>query len=470
MGSQLFNSHGSFTWTCPPDVFVVQVEVWGSGGTGGGASFGITTFGGGGGGGGAYAKRIAASVVPGNTYAVVVGQQGSTTPSSFGTGVCVADYGRNGGNASGGVNGAGGAGGRAVNSIGDITVNGAAGATPTIYESGPDVWDGGNGGASAGGAAGGTGGTYSAIQTAGAAPGGGGGAGSNTGGAVYSSGAPGGDGQVLITWYDPIYGTTSCSTGVASSDSGWAAMLGAVAGAARISESYDGGNFTAQVADEVTISSSVAGTVTIYGTVNCSVSVRSYAQAPNLAAFQYYLDLFTSEYRASTRLLAWANANIQLFQDVLFCIRELMSAWDLDLAVGVQLDTIGLWVGASRTLPFQPSGGVSPILDDASYRILLRAKIAQNHWDGTLDGLLRSWQAIFPNGLLVVNDHQDMTVDLYVAAPFSSVVQDMVLNGLIVPRPQGVLYTISVAALPMLGFDRGDSFVAGFDTGKFTGA
>lgn len=84
-----------------------------------------------------------------------------------------------------------------------------------------------------------------------------------------------------------------------------------------------------------------------------------------------------------------------------------------------------------------------------------------------MDALLNIWRNLFPGGTLIVNDHQDMTVAIFVAGSFSSIIQDLILNGYIIPRPQGVLYTITMATLPMLGFDRNDAYVAGWDTGKY---
>lgn len=181
----------------------------------------------------------------------------------------------------------------------------------------------------------------------------------------------------------------------------------------------------------------------------------------------YYLQKITSEYQNSPKMLSWLSANLQLYQDLLACVAELETAFDINSAVGPQLDALGSIIGASRTVAFQPSGSVSPILDDATYRILLRAKIAQNHWDGKLDSLLTIWQSLFPGGLLIVNDHQNMSVDLYVAAPLTSILQDLILKGYIVPRPQAVLYNITLATLPMFGFDREDSFVSSFGVGHF---
>ena len=83
----------------------------------------------------------------------------------------------------------------------------------------------------------------------------------------------------------------------------------------------------------------------------------------------------------------------------------------MDNAIGPQLDQVGTIVGASRTVGFQPSDSVSPVLDDATYRILIKATAANNSWDGTIDGLQSIWKTLFPGGSIIVGDQQNMTAD-----------------------------------------------------------
>jgi hypothetical protein len=142
-------------------------------------------------------------------------------------------------------------------------------------------------------------------------------------------------------------------------------------------------------------------------------------------------------------------------------------ALDLDYATGLQLDNLGATVGASRTVSFQPSNGVSPVLDDATYRLYIKAKIAQNQWDGTLDGLQGSWQTLFPDGKIVVADNQNMTATILLAGAFTSIQQDLITNGYIVPRPEGVLYTYAFGSLPYFGFGFATTYVAGFGEGHW---
>jgi hypothetical protein len=165
---------------------------------------------------------------------------------------------------------------------------------------------------------------------------------------------------------------------------------------------------------------------------------------------------------------AWLAANLQLFQDVIVCAEEFQAAFTPGIASGPQLDVLGSIVGCSRTVGFQPSGSVSPVLDDITFTLLIQATIMKNHWDGQLDSLIAIWNALFPGGGLTVVDNQNMTVDLYVSGLTSSIQTDLVLNGYLLPRSQSVEYIYHLAELPMLGFDTNNSWVGGFDSGYFS--
>jgi len=78
-GVQLFTANG--TWTAPPTIDHVLIELIGGGGAGGG---GLSAFAGGYGGSGAYTKAFV-SVTPGATYTVTVGQGGFGIPGATGT-------------------------------------------------------------------------------------------------------------------------------------------------------------------------------------------------------------------------------------------------------------------------------------------------------------------------------------------------------------------------------------------------
>lgn len=181
----------------------------------------------------------------------------------------------------------------------------------------------------------------------------------------------------------------------------------------------------------------------------------------------YYLTLLTSQYQNSPKLKAFLTAMLQVYIDAGVVLGEMPVAYDLDFAIGPQLDTLGELIGVGRIVSFQPSNGVSPVLTDPVYRLLLRAKIAQNQWDGTLGSLYAIWKVLFPGGVITVIDNQDMTAFVTLTGSFSSIVQDLIVKGYIVPRPEGVLYNIGFGNLPAFGFDNNNAFVAGFDIGMF---
>lgn len=186
---------------------------------------------------------------------------------------------------------------------------------------------------------------------------------------------------------------------------------------------------------------------------------------PFLEPVTYYQGLITSEYRGSVKALAWNRVFLQLLNDAATCLYTFSYQFDINNAVGEQLDVIGENVGASRTVTFQPSGGVSPVLDDSTYRILLLATIARNQWNGKQDSLYPIWQMLFPGGTIGIIDNQDMTLNVTLSGAFSSIIQDLITHDLIVPRPEGVLMRYNFAGLPMFGFDRYDSYISGFDDG-----
>lgn len=109
---------------------------------------------------------------------------------------------------------------------------------------------------------------------------------------------------------------------------------------------------------------------------------------------------------------------------------SLPAAFDLDVAIGVQLDATGAWVGRDRNVripipqpwfawgdavrgwgqgvwkgPFSGQFGVYR-LDDETYRRLLRANIIAKRWDGTIPGAQAAFDAFFidPETFVFVQD------------------------------------------------------------------
>jgi len=154
---------------------------------------------------------------------------------------------------------------------------------------------------------------------------------------------------------------------------------------------------------------------------------------------QYYLDKVTSQHQ-KPKFLAWLTVGLWLFKDISSV--DINSSFEMDNATGVQLDIVGQILGRSRILPFQPLFDISPVMDDTVYRLVLKAKVLQNQWDGTIPGIYEIWDVIFPNVDLYITDNQNMTMKATVIGMHGVLEQQLISNGYIVPKPAtvGILY------------------------------
>lgn len=209
-----------------------------------------------------------------------------------------------------------------------------------------------------------------------------------------------------------------------------------------------------------------------------------------------YTDLITSEHRQRPKFSAMVEAVTGCFVAGQQAAQALRECFDIDSAVGVQLDAIGLWVGLSRLVrsplavyfsfdtpglgfdegswkgPFDPDEGLVS-LDDETYRLFLKARVAANHWDGTIEG----WKSVMDfafsgSGFTVfMQDHQDMSISIYVAGtPPPAIFKELLTGDYLPLRPAGVRingYFVSSAPAPLFGFDIQNAYIAGFDTGAW---
>lgn len=175
----------------------------------------------------------------------------------------------------------------------------------------------------------------------------------------------------------------------------------------------------------------------------------------------YYLRLITSEHANKPKYVSWMRVLLTPFVDAINLNKSIKSAFFINTAVGVQLDTIGKWLGLSRQVDFQPSDGSSSILNDKYYRIALKAKVVKNLWKGTIEDFYNMWQILF-NGedlqvYLADNQNMDYVVVTWDSTTQDSMVSDLLRNGYLIPRPAGlgILYS-DVDSDEIFGFDGSD--------------
>lgn len=209
-----------------------------------------------------------------------------------------------------------------------------------------------------------------------------------------------------------------------------------------------------------------------------------------------YLALVTAQHRDKPKFTAMIRAIIDPIVAQESFIEHLPLDFDLDQAIGAQLDAVGEWVGRTRFVrtpianvwfrfgdatrgfgrglwkrPYDTEDGVTR-LDDGTYRTLLRAKIAANNWDGTLPAAKAALEIIFPNGetQIVVTDNQDMTITFGVAGVIPSALFIALLSDGYLPlKPEGVRakYLITTVSGPIFGFGVDDDTIGGFGRGAW---
>lgn len=155
-------------------------------------------------------------------------------------------------------------------------------------------------------------------------------------------------------------------------------------------------------------------------------------------AIEKYVDNITSQHRDKPKFISWLSKSLTIIDHAYLSAKSIDINFDLDYAVGKQLDTLGKVIGRERLLTFQPLNGHNPVLDDETYRLVLKAKVAMNMWDGTIPQSYEIWDNIFKDIGLQLQDNQDMSFNAYITGYVNQIRQDLIQHGYIVPKPEGV--------------------------------
>ena len=223
-----------------------------------------------------------------------------------------------------------------------------------------------------------------------------------------------------------------------------------------------------------------------------------------------YLGLIPSWNSQKPRFMNTVAALLQPLVDAQEMLEKLTADFDIDTAIGVQLDMVGQWVGRTRYVK-QPIKGVfftlyrpadvpvPPLrdgfnqgvwlgkydttdgiiaLDDETYRTVLKLQAIANQWDGTLPSIAEPFDAVFPG--VVIQDLGDtpdglMAMDVLLYGHLVNSLLLAVLMQEFMLKPAGVRCTFlesSVTSEPLFGFNvpydaANPGPIAGFNIGAF---
>jgi hypothetical protein len=208
-----------------------------------------------------------------------------------------------------------------------------------------------------------------------------------------------------------------------------------------------------------------------------------------------YTGLITSEHKDKQKFKKVVKANTKFYARLQQVLASIPGKFDLDTAVGDQLDKVGEWVGVKRNVPipitgvyfewdtadvgwefgtwkadFDPVLGPS-LLPDDSYRQFIKAKIAANKWNGSIPDAYEIYDSLFPEGGIVIQDNQDMTMVIgFFGTPPSAILKALLVCRFIALKPEGVrisYYAIVSNFAPLFGWDIDNNAINGWDTGDW---
>lgn len=220
---------------------------------------------------------------------------------------------------------------------------------------------------------------------------------------------------------------------------------------------------------------------------------------------EQYSALITPEHADKPKFVATVELGVSPCVDTMNVLVSMPAKYDVDVSVGVQEDADGLWIGRTRFLdvplnayfsfdiaglgfdegvwwaPGDPLDGLTRLPDD-EYRVLLKAVIAANNWDGTVQGAYTAWAILFADrGVdILMQDYgnETMAICLIGKSP-DAVTKALFTSGELDLKPAG--YTLfhylptvypagevgGIAGTPIFGFDAENANVAGFDVGAW---
>ena len=191
-----------------------------------------------------------------------------------------------------------------------------------------------------------------------------------------------------------------------------------------------------------------------------------------------------AQYRDKPTAIGLSNIPLDFRQQIVSAANFVRDSYDIDSNSGEALNVIGRIVDRDRSFienrkftvyecndvgDFEcgddsaqcsaTSAGVDADLSDEYYRYLLRAKIAKDNSDASIDDILTIVNTAVPsiNALRLI-DGENMTFSIEFYGGIDAIARDLLISGDLIPSPQGVKFS---------GFLNGIGIVECNDVGDF---
>jgi hypothetical protein len=210
----------------------------------------------------------------------------------------------------------------------------------------------------------------------------------------------------------------------------------------------------------------------------------------------YYLDLITSAYSEQPNAMATVKAVVQPKVDLIAFLQNLYKYFQLDTAVGDQLDKLGAWIGASRNVTFpltgvyfsldsatlgldqgsmqgkyDPDTGLVKLPDDVYLKVINLIRFLY-HNRCTIPKLHEALDQLYPNCNLIIQNNGDLTVFYgLTATPENNLITQLFLQGYLSFAPAGcnvvgnIISSPDATPIPFFGLDYETIAYSGLDVG-----
>ncbi len=209
-----------------------------------------------------------------------------------------------------------------------------------------------------------------------------------------------------------------------------------------------------------------------------------------------YLGNITSAHADKPNFMAMVGASCQPSADLVAMYATIPLLYDADTAIGAQLDVVGQWVGVNRNLsipltgvyfsfdtdgvgfdqgvwmgPYDQVTGLVSLPDDY-FRMLIKVRILNNHWNGSKSDAYTLVNAIFSvlGYTFFIEDPSNLTINLglFGSGPPAALAKALLVSGKFDIKPATIHiaeYIYQSVSGPIFAFDINNSMFAGFGTG-----
>lgn len=163
----------------------------------------------------------------------------------------------------------------------------------------------------------------------------------------------------------------------------------------------------------------------------------------------YYADLLILQYKTQPKARETIKALVtEVYSNGL--LLDLIDAFNIDTAVGKQLDILGKYIGLNRTVKDFIQSTQTIVLTDEQYRTLLKLKLVENVNFSSTAQIKQLLYDVFPNDIRLY-DNRDMTFEYWLSTQFQDLI-GVILAEELLPLPMGIGYKVLIIDDDILDF------------------